>query len=79
MPASYVAHRVAPSALKLLDAFPTPLTHGIINGALRGWLNGIALDLIAETSRSRKRVLVDRQRTWLQLEREFINDEFANL
>jgi AraC family transcriptional regulator len=40
-------------------------------------IEGIALDLIAETSRNRKRVAVDQQLMWLRQAREFINDEFA--
>jgi AraC family transcriptional regulator len=38
---------------------------------------GIALDLIAETSRQRKQLSPDRQLTWLRLARDLINDEFA--
>jgi len=40
-------------------------------------IEGIALDLIAETSRNRKRESVDRQLTWLRQAREFINEEFT--
>lgn len=40
-------------------------------------IEGIALDLIAETSRNRNKVSVDQRLPWLQLARDFIKDEFA--